>query len=298
MAIAVSGGADSIALFHILRESFPAKRILAYTVDHGLRQESALEAMLVHRQLSRLAQHRVLRWEGPKPETGLQDAARAARYDLLLQACIEDDVTLLCTAHHADDQAETVLHRLAKGSGLDGLCGMRAVTELIGVSLLRPLLDVSHDDLLAYCEDNDLSWFEDPSNQNEKFARVRLRAARKVLETEGLTNERLNRLSHRLNRAREALDFYADHVFDTYVDLHERMAVIAADAKSLPAEIYLRLVLKAAAKVQPGNTLVSKLERLEDTLGQSAPYKVTLGRVMFQAFTNGALRLQPELAVA
>lgn len=295
VAIAVSGGADSIALFHLLRETFPEKELYAYTVDHALRSESANEAMRVHKALSLFCTHRILRWDGAKPKTGLQEAARSARYALLQGQCAEDGVTLLCLAHHADDQAETVLHRLAKGSGLDGLTGMRAIAPMESITLLRPLLHVSHADLTAYCRQRALDWMEDPSNENERFARVRLRAARRVLEAEGLSNERLNRLSHRLSRAREALDFYADQLFDPYVDLHERMAVIAADAKTLPEEIYLRLVLKAASRVQPEHALASKLERLEDMLAQASPYKTTLGRIMFQAFANGTLRLQPEL---
>ncbi len=178
LAVAVSGGADSMALA-LLAHVWARHRggaITALTVDHGLRRAAAGEARQVRTWLmGHGIAHQTLRWRGAKPDSGIQAAARQARYELLGEWCRRRGVLHLLTAHHRDDQAETLLLRLQQGSGVEGLAGMPAVRALPGVRLLRPLLKQRRRDLSASLDHQGQAWLEDPSNQEERFARVRVR---------------------------------------------------------------------------------------------------------------------------
>ncbi|QCO16430.1 tRNA lysidine(34) synthetase TilS [Azospirillum brasilense] len=209
VAVGVSGGADSLGLA-LLAQRWAAERggdVLALIVDHGLRAESAAEAARVGGWLqARGIAHAVLRWDGEKPATGIQEAARAARHRLLAEHCRQEGILHLALAHHRDDQAETVLLRFARGSGIDGLAGMAAVRAAGAVRVIRPLLDLSHGRMVATCRAFGQEWIEDPSNRNPRFARARLRAAGEALVAEGLDTPRLADLARRAARARNALE--------------------------------------------------------------------------------------------
>jgi tRNA(Ile)-lysidine synthase len=195
-----------------LRDTLPRPpRLVAVTVDHGLRKQSAREALAVKRLAARLnVEHRTLRWTGRKPRTGIQEAARNARYRLLAAAAREAGARHLLTAHTLDDQAETVLFRLTRGSGIGGLAGMHRadavpVPEGSGILLIRPLLAVSKARLIATLKAAKVSYAIDPSNADPRFARPRLRKMMRLLAREGLTAERLARLASRAERTEEAL---------------------------------------------------------------------------------------------
>jgi tRNA(Ile)-lysidine synthase len=179
VAVAVSGGSDSMALALLLDEwaSHREARIEAITIDHGLRPESATEAEQVGRWLAsrRVTRHTILRWVGVKPEAGIQAAARDARYRLLTGHCREQGILHLCLAHHLDDQIETRAMRAARRSGPAGLAGMSAIRDLDGVRLLRPLLGIAKQELRATLATRSQDWIEDPSNRNPAFERGRLR---------------------------------------------------------------------------------------------------------------------------
>jgi len=178
LAVAVSGGCDSMALA-LLAAAWARERrgaVLALVVDHGLRAASAAEAARVTGWLAgRGIASRVLRWEGPKPTTGIQAAARAARYALLEEACRAHGILHLLLAHHADDQAETVALRAERASGPCGRAGMAAVVERRGLRLLRPLLAVGKARLAATLREAGQPWLEDPSNRDPRFRRGALR---------------------------------------------------------------------------------------------------------------------------
>ena len=180
LAVAVSGGPDSLALA-ILAERWARARgggVTALVVDHGLRPDSAAEARRVGAWLAaRGIAHALLEWRGPKPATGIQEAARAARYALLAEWCRAHRHLHLLTAHHRDDQAETVLIRRRAGSGPDGLAGMPAVRELAGCRLLRPLLGIARPRLAALLDALSQDFVRDPSNADPAFERARLRLA-------------------------------------------------------------------------------------------------------------------------
>jgi tRNA(Ile)-lysidine synthase len=179
LAAAVSGGADSMALALLADEWARARggTVTALIVDHGLRPESGREAATVVRWLkTRGVPSVVLRWEGEKPVSGVQEAARAVRYRLLTRWCREAGTLHLLLAHHRDDQIETTVLRAARGSGPDGLAGMSAIAEQADCRILRPLLAVPGARLRATLRALRQDWIEDPSNRNPAFARVRVRA--------------------------------------------------------------------------------------------------------------------------
>ena len=227
LAVAVSGGPDSTALMHAaaaLVARGQGHRALVVSIDHGLRAQSAAEAAETVAQARRLGlPAHVRRWEHREiPASGIQQAARAARYGLLAAASREAGATILLTAHTADDQAETVLMRLCAGSGIDGLAGMaqRAPLEAIagesgaGLTLVRPFLGIPKARLVGACEAFGWWHVRDPANSDPRHTRARLRALLPVLAREGLTAQRLTRLARRAGETREALAFAADALFE------------------------------------------------------------------------------------
>ncbi len=175
IAVAVSGGPDSLALLLLVdrwaRDQGGAA--LALTVDHGLRPDSAAEAAQVGAWAkARGIAHAVLPWTGDKPQTGIQAAARQARYRLLTEACAARGILHLAIAHHADDQAETVLFRRERGSGPAGLAGMTAARSLGAVRMIRPLLGWPKSALTQTCRHFGQDFVEDPSNRSDRFART------------------------------------------------------------------------------------------------------------------------------
>jgi len=178
IAVAVSGGRDSLCLALLAYEwvRYRHGKLVALIVDHGLRPESADEARATARMMqSHGIESTILRWSGSKRASGVQEAARAARYRLLEEACRERGILHLLVAHHADDQAETIAMRAAHGSGPDGLAGMAALVETPDVRLVRPLLSVRRERLTATLVQRRVAWIDDPSNSDQRFERARLR---------------------------------------------------------------------------------------------------------------------------
>lgn len=291
LAVAVSGGADSMALA-LLADAWARRRngaITALTVDHGLRPESAAEARQVGAWLvARGIAHETLVWEGPHPTGDIQAAARGARYRLLEAWCGEHGVLHLLTAHHREDRAETFWLRLARGSGLDGLAGISALSERAQCRVLRPLLDVAPERLRARLRLEGQDWIEDPSNRNAEFARVRVREARALLAAEGLSAERIEETLRHLGRARQALEAATAHLLARAVAVHPAgFAWLDAGAlRRAEAELGLRALAAVLATV--GGTdyppRLERLERLHDALRRDE-----LGR----GRTLGGCRLVP-----
>lgn len=180
IAVAVSGGGDSMALAWLLTEWIHRRngQLHILCVDHGLRPESASDCEFVQRSFAGVPamRHRTLTWLGDKPQTGIQEAAREARYRLLTEHCLAHGILHLCVAHTLDDQAETYAIRESHGSGERGLAAMPALRQLHGVRLLRPLLEAPRRALREFLTQKGKSWLEDPSNTLGKFERSRHRA--------------------------------------------------------------------------------------------------------------------------
>lgn len=207
LAVAVSGGAHSLALT-LLAATWTAERrgqLTALTVDHGLRPESAAEAQRVAAWLAeRGIAHITLGRKGPRPQRALQASARKIRYDLLGEWCRAQGVFHLLLAHHQADQAETVLLRLGKGSGGDGLAGMAAVRETAWGRILRPLLPVDPKRLTATLLAAAQPWLDDPSNADPRFDRVRIRRLQPALAAAGVPFAGIAAAATRLGWARQA----------------------------------------------------------------------------------------------
>lgn len=277
LVLAVSGGPDSTALL-VLAARWRARltsgpQLHAVTIDHGLRKESAKEAAAVAGLAKKLGVgHRVLRWTGRKPQAGLQKAAREARYRLLAKEADRAAARLIVTAHTLDDQAETVLFRLARGSGLAGLGAMTAISPLPGdhpteVVLLRPFLGVPKARLVATLRKEKIAFADDPSNRDPRFARPRLREVMPALEREGLSAERLALLSQRLRRADAAIEeVVARAIHAVSLSAWGEEARVQLDPErlfALPEEVVLRLMGRAIARVgNEGPVELAKLESL------------------------------------
>ena len=182
IAVAVSGGADSMAVLHMTQKYAAQHKIqlFALTVDHGLRPESAIEAKNIANWCEKQKiNHKTLIWTDPKPAHAIQDTARIARRRLLLESCHAHSIPFLVLGHQADDQAETVLMRMQRGTGLRGMLGMgfETIDEASDVTILRPALSIRRHALRDYCTQNNIPFIDDPSNEDTQFERVRVRQA-------------------------------------------------------------------------------------------------------------------------
>lgn len=259
VALAVSGGGDSMALAVLCAALLLPRGVIlkAYTVDHGLRVAARGEAEAAGVQLAALGiAHEILTWEGDKPQTHVQERARTARYALLQKACRRDGFDILLTAHQAEDQMETFWMRLAHGSGIDGLCGIAPVRVLDGgLRLARPLLGFGRAALRDICTAAGVTWAEDPSNENEKYLRVRLRGFEEMLAAEGLSPQRLSQVLQKLDDARVALEGAADEKFAQAVTLYpEGYAALDVSAlASLSADIARRVLSRLLTMLAPAD---------------------------------------------
>ena len=189
IGVAVSGGSDSLALLHLLND-WGRVDLAAATVDHGLRPEAASEADMVASLCSNIGiPHQSLKWQGWDGKGNLQDQARRTRYSLLAAWAKDNGCDVICLGHTLDDQAETFLMRLARSAGIDGLCGMSSLTFRHDVRFERPLLSARRAALQAYLTRKGVRWIDDPSNDDERFDRVKARKALVVLEQMGLSSE-------------------------------------------------------------------------------------------------------------
>jgi tRNA(Ile)-lysidine synthase len=279
LVLAVSGGPDSTALMLLAARWRQALKrgpaLIAVTVDHGLRPESRREALDVARLANELGvAHRTLRWTGKKPKAGLPQAARNARYRLLAEAARKAGASHVLTAHTLDDQAETVIIRLLRGSGLTGLAAMQKTTDMPeagGISLVRPLLDIPKARLIATLRAEKIPFADDPTNRDAKFTRARLRGLMPQLAEEGLDAGRLALLARRLKRADLAIEAAVGRAMSELMPVpsenQERFVLHAASACQLPDEIALRLLGRAIATVGiEGPVELAKLETLKAAL--------------------------------
>ena len=293
LLLAVSGGPDSVALMLLAARwrDRAAHEIAVATVDHGLRAGSRAEARKVGEwaRAEGFAHHLIV-WRGEKPKTRIQERARDARYALLAGCARKIGASAIVTAHHADDQAETILFRLTRGSGVAGLSGMSPVSRHGEVALLRPLLDWRKSELEELCRSAGHAFVVDPSNANEDFARARLRRLRPLLAAQGFADDALLRLGRRAARADAALERCADGAAERALLAREtHCARFDAQAlRELPLEILLRLFAREISRLAPQSP--PRLERLErvaqrlsEALARSEKVRITIADLLLEA---------------
>lgn len=309
LVLAVSGGPDSTALLYLAarwrdrQKSSP--RLIAVTIDHGLRPQARREAAAVKRLAGKLGvEHRTMRWRGAKPATGLQEKARLARYRLLHAAARRAKSRCVLTAHTLDDQAETVLFRMARGSGLAGIAGMARIVPFAALVssawrpgrladaacpagdphepvagsapveevLVRPLLDLPKARLIVTLQAAGIVYAQDPGNVDPRFTRARLRKLMPVLASEGLTSRRLTHLARRVRRSEaavEAVVSWAARRLGLGPDTR-KIALDYQDWLEMPTEIALRLLGRAISSIgDEGPVELGKLESLTDALAEA-----------------------------
>jgi len=277
-AVAVSGGGDSLALMHLLRDWAKAQRRdppIVLTVDHKLQPRSTENARRVIAWAKAAGlKAKVLTWPGAKPQADIEAEARGARYRLMGDWCKANGVTALYAGHTRDDQAETFLLRLARGSGLDGLAAMRPVSPFPfagfgDLRVVRPMIDLERDALRADLTARGQEWLEDPMNNDPRFSRVRIRAALETLSAAGLTAARIADAAAHLGRAREALDSVTAAVLRRACRAEGEVILVEAGALlAAPREIGLRALAQLLMGVsgQPYRPRFERLERLFDAI--------------------------------
>lgn len=312
LVVAVSGGPDSLALLHLIaqwrrRDAAAAPELWAATVDHRLRPTSGEEAEFVARAAAALeVRHVILPWDGDKPATGLPEAAREVRYRLLeafARGLETAGPKAVVTAHHGDDLAETLLMRLARGSGLDGLAAMtpeRRLSPAGDVMLVRPLLNIAKGRLTATLRAAGVNWIDDPTNERLDLERGRVRKMMNVLAAEGLTAKVLARSAQRLDAARAAVS-YADAAFTATLGLATHNGIFAAldrAAFALGPRLLQERVLSRLLDQFGGTTPRPELSEVEDLVrrvGAEGRIVATLGGAMLSASPR-SLRIWREPA--
>ncbi len=305
LGVAVSGGGDSVALLLLARvwAAGSGREIAAVTVDHGLRAGSAGEAADVAALCARIdVSHDVLNWRGWDGRGNLQDHARRARRGLIADWAQRRGIGAVALGHTLDDQAETVVMRLARGSGVDGLAAMAVASRAAGVVWLRPLLGLRRADLRAWLAAEGVGWAEDPSNEDPGFSRVRVRRALGVLANVGLSAERLAETAGRMGRARAALDSAAADLARACVVEGEAgdVALDPAPMRAAPEEIRLRVLASVLMRVS-GAIYRPRLVRLEALLaaieaGRIGHGQTLHGCVLRRSGAGIAVRREPSAA--
>ena len=281
------GGPISMALMHLARKwqmarGKSAPRFTVLSVDHALRAESAEDARWVAEQARKLGlEVAVLRWETAQTTSGIQARARQARYSLMAGFAHANGLDALVTAHHLDDQAETLLMRLGRGSGIDGLAGIPQTGRWAGLGIIRPFLELPKARLVATLQAFKVSWLDDPSNDDTRFERVRVRRAMGKLETLGISPEALARSASRLRRASEALDSTANQFLNECASISDAgYGRIGAPAmRSAPEDVALRAIARMVQRIggQINPPRLAKLESLIEAVRRGDDSPRTLG---------------------
>ncbi|MFT3987720.1 tRNA lysidine(34) synthetase TilS [Aestuariivirga sp.] len=282
-ALAVSGGSDSMAMLR-LAQAWSGTAFTVLTVDHGLRATSADEALKVAACCRAIGlSHVTLRWHGLHPITGIQAKARQARYDLMGQWCRDNGATVLLTAHTMDDQAETVLMRMARTSSIDSLAGILRESQWKGLRVFRPLLGERRQALRDYLTALGQPWIDDPSNDDERFERVRIRKAMAGVNAAGIPPERLADLAAEFQalvswQDEQAAAFIGNSVWSRA----EGYAQIRSYGRSeLSRPVWLRVLRKVVQHVGVGSDPErAEIERMADAIATRGVRR-TLGGTIF-----------------
>ncbi len=301
IALAVSGGPDSLALCFLI-SCFKSKKNndikpKFYLVDHNLRNNSAEEAKLVKKCLkSKKINLKILKWKGKKPSSNLQSIARKKRYELLFNECKKNNIKTILTAHHEDDFYETFFSRLLRGSGTEGLSSFMEIEKKFFfqeniITLVRPLLNLNKQDLLYVSKNIYNFYIEDPSNQMDKFERVRLRNLILSLKKQGLNFNKLKLTLNNLSSTNRAIKEMVNRNISENVYFNKEKYLISSNFFLQPEEVVFRslstLIKKISEKVYPPRG--KKMVKFINELKNNDQFKGTLGGAIIEKVHNSVV---------
>ena len=271
IALAVSGGPDSTAMMQIaaLSKKLKNNKVTVIVVDHGLREESKNEANIVGQNAKLLGfKFKILKWDGVKPKTRIQEIARKTRYKLMTSWCKKKGIEKLFLAHHLDDQVETFLMRLGKGSGVDGLAVMNYVTEISSLKLVRPFLEIPKTRFIKILSITNLEWISDPSNFSSDYKRSRIRKILPILSKEGINSKQIGLVIKRMRSAKDALNTQTNILLKKYLSNVDNVAYflnkeLLKDVKE--KEILLRVLEKIFMNIS-GSIYPPRRNKLENII--------------------------------
>ena len=304
IVVGVSGGADSLALVIMLKEwaNKNNRDIIAITVDHKLRDESTSEANYVANIMKNFdIEHHILTWEGDKPKTGIEEAARTARYNLIEEWCIKNNTHTLAMGHHKKDQAETFLLRLIRGSGLYGLSGILPVSKRGALTIIRPNLEKTPEVLREFLNNKNIRWVEDPSNQNLDFLRVKVRKYLPELESAiGLSSSRLAKTAQTLALSRSFIEVMTDKTIAEITNIFGEYGATISIEKFVTSHLEMQFNVLAKLIKNIGKSSYTpesdKMIRLCNNLEKKDFSGVTLGKCEVFIFDN-KIWITPELKI-
>lgn len=295
IGIALSGGGDSTALMRLTAQWAQGRRLMAATVDHGLRAASAAEAQAAHRAADALQiPHATLLWRRDTEAGNLMANARDARLRLLSGWAARNQLPAILLGHTQDDQAETLLMRLSRGAGVDGLAGMAEWRDAFGLRWLRPMLGVGRDELRDWLSARGIGWIDDPSNEDDSYDRVRIR---KAMAATGLDAARLAMAAENMASARDALQHYASEAARGAEAAHASLTLPRAPFRASPAEIQRRLIIAATRWITGADYPPRRSSVVHALAGIAAGSRVTLDGALFEP-DGDRLRVIREPAAA
>ncbi len=282
--VAVSGGPDSLALA-FLTKIYSIKNNLNckyFIVDHKLREQSTSEAEKVKKILNKLSfKSSILTWKGKKPSKNIQSLARKKRYELLFKECRKLRIKDLVLGHQIDDMLENFFIRMIRGSGLKGLVSLGKKTTIDNINLIRPLLEFKKKDL-KFISSNTFNFFvEDPSNEEEKYTRIKIRKLLSQLDNNGLSKDKLLLTMKNLKRSDQAILFYVkqNKKINSFFNVKKKELILNKEFFNHPYEIVFRSLSDSLKLVGKMNNEVrgKKIDNIINNLRKNNSLKETLG---------------------
>jgi len=282
--VAVSGGPDSLALaflskIYSIRNNLKSLFVI---VDHKLRNESTIEAKNVKKFLKKFnINSEILTWVGKKPSKNIQSIARKKRYELLFSSCKKFKISNICLGHHQDDLLENFIIRILRGSGLKGLVSLGKKNKIHNINILRPLIDIKKEDLIFVSNYVFNFYVKDPSNENEKFQRIRIRKLLLNLEKEGLDRKKFISTINNLKDSEKVIQFYVNENLkkNSFFLVNKNKSILNTEFFSQPYEIIFRSLSDLIKKIGKNHYPVrgKKIEKLMSEIKQKSYLKLTLG---------------------
>jgi len=291
-AVAVSGGPDSMALAFLSNLLMNETKYKMYflLIDHGIRKNSGKEALQVKKLLKKKGINLQVLKNKKKIATNIQKNARDLRYELLVEFCRRNKVKSLLTAHHKDDQVETFLIRLSRGSGVEGLSSMSQSTNLkYGIKLIRPFLEFKKNQLKHISNKVFKKTIKDPSNKNRKFLRTNIRELTNMLENKGLNFDQIIRSIKNISSTKEAINFYVNRSLKKFVKFKKKettldLKMFKREPQEVKFKIINRIVKNRSLSYYPPRS--QKVLNLISRFEAKNPKKCTLGGCIFERKKN------------